>query len=90
MNVLVVCGSLWGVWLSAIGGCGGYTRPTCSVGTLLADLAMMCVPLFTIFISWRAGDMNNFWANDNGLAGFIMILFTFQASSSSSSSSSSD
>ena len=51
---------------------------------------MMCVPLFTIFISWRAGDMNNFWANDNGLAGFIMILFTFQASSSSSSSSSSD
>ena len=70
MGCVAIGGWVW--WL--------YSTYLCSAGTLLADLAMMCVPLFTIFISWRAGDMNNFWANDNGLAGFIMILFTFQAS----------
>jgi ATP-binding cassette subfamily A (ABC1) protein 3 len=46
------------------------------IGTFLADLLLMLIPLIVIYITWRPGRMEHFIEGSDGAAFYLLILFT--------------
>jgi ABC-type multidrug transport system ATPase subunit len=48
------------------------------IGTFLADYLILFIPTVVIWITWPAAGMTDYYANNQGLAFFILLLFNAQ------------